>query len=80
MPSAESRALSAGLQMYSPSALQLGQYISRDASKVVASASSIPTISASFRAMGSYSSAVQVRSKGTSTRSRGAAGQCFLVE
>ena len=46
MPSAESRALSAGLQMYSPSALQLGQYISRDTSKVVASASSIPTISA----------------------------------
>ena len=66
--------------MYCPSAHTLGQYMSRDASKVEGSASSMPIISAMRRAQGSYSSAVQVRSRGSSTRRRGASGRCLRVE
>ena len=53
--------------------------MSRDTSKVVGSMSSRPMYSAIFRAAGSYSSAVMVRSTGNRTRKRGAAGLCFLV-
>ena len=52
------------------SAQQEPQYISRTASKVVGSASSMPIMSVSFRAMGSYSSALTVRSNGIRIRSR----------
>ena len=54
--------------------------MSRDTSKVVGSMSSMPMYSAALRARGSYSSADTVRSRGSRTRSRGAAGLCFRVE
>ena len=52
----------------------------RDASKVEGSIHSRPMYWAILRARGSYSSAVAVRSRGSSTRSRGASGRCLRVE
>ena len=74
IPSAQVKGLSPTIYTYSPSEQQLGQYIKRQASKVDGSANSIPIYSASFRAIGSYSSAVTVRSSGSITRSLGAEG------
>ena len=65
--------------MNSPSLQQLGQYMSRQASKVVGSQNSIPIRAAAFRAAGSYSSAEAVRSSGRITRSLGAYPACFRV-
>ncbi len=62
-----------------PVTQQLGQYIRREASKVVGSHSSIPIRDASFLAAGSYSSAVAVLSSGMITRSLGAYPACFRV-
>ena len=79
IPSAETNGLSPIAKTYSLSEQQLGQYISRLGSKVVGSANSNPTHSAILRAMGSYSSAVTVLSRGSSIRRRGAAGWCLRV-
>ena len=78
--SAEAKGASPTLYTYSLSAHTLGQYISRTASKVVGSAMPMPMFAAMRRAQGSYSSAVMVRSVGTSTRSLGALGACLRVE
>ena len=72
--------LSPNVKMYSLSLQQLGQYISRVASNVVGSANSMPMQTAIYRASGSYSSAVTVRSRGSRIRSRGLAGECLRVE
>src|SRR5574344_605376 len=77
--STSSIGLSAKVYTYVLSAEQLGQYISRDASNVVGSQHSIPICSASLRVSGSYSSAVQSRHSGMTTRSLGAASECLRV-
>jgi|GEM_PF-4500659 len=69
-------------QTQSLSALRLGQYISRSASKVVESNTAIVASSvwASIRAQGWYSSGCMTRSVGKMARSRGCSGSCFRVE
>ena len=52
----------------------------RDASKVVGSAICIPICAAIQRAIGSYSSAVTVRSIGKRILRRGAVSRCLRVE
>ena len=79
MPSRLQNGLSYTSYRYSPSAQQLGQYISLVGSNVVGSQNSIPMSDASFRAAGSYWSAVAVSSRGMIILSLGAYPACFLV-
>ena len=71
MPFPEQNALSYISHTYWLSLEQLGQYIRRDASNVVGSQYTSPIISASLRAIGSYSSAVTVWSRGIMTLNLG---------
>ena len=79
IPARDRKGLSSYRKTNSPSAEQLGQYIRRTDSKVVGSNICMPRKDASFRAMGSYSSAVHGSSNGATIRSLGAAPSCFLV-
>ena len=79
IPSALANGLSSNWNTYSLSLLQPGQYISREASKVVGSQYSMPITAANFRATGSYSSGVTVLSSGMIIRNLGRYGACERV-